>query len=103
MIEADPELEDQFHRDMLGIYRRVRSELGCNATRFLQMLSAERGLVVAHRLLRPGTASDGLTTLVLAGRPDLTVEALVQQAAYRHLFSSEEIEEAEQRVGRREG
>lgn len=94
------EREAAFHREMIGIYERAKREVGYTANRFLQMLTMDRGVTVAHRLLRAGQYSDGLGTLIAAGRSDLTVEALVQRAEFRELFTAEEIAEAEARVGR---
>ncbi|NUN98235.1 MAG: HNH endonuclease, partial [Candidatus Omnitrophica bacterium] len=42
----------------------------------------------------------GLDPLLAAGRPDLTLEAIVQQALFQPLFTPEEIQEAVERVGR---
>jgi len=83
---------------MLDIYKRAKSEAHYNATRFLQMVGEQGGLKAAHRLLA-SPPSDGFGALWAAGRVDLTVEYLVQQPEFRHLFSDEEIAVAVERVG----
>ena len=45
------EVERRFHRAMVGIYETAKRELGYNATRFLQMVSEQGGLVTARQLL----------------------------------------------------
>jgi hypothetical protein len=39
------EVERRFHRAMISIYETAKRELNYNATRFLQMLSEQGGLV----------------------------------------------------------
>lgn len=41
------DLENQFHRAMLGIYKTARSRCRYNATRFLQMVTEYGGLQAA--------------------------------------------------------
>lgn len=45
------EVERRFHRAMIAIYETAKRELGYNATRFLQMVSAQGGLVTPRQLL----------------------------------------------------
>ncbi len=84
-------LEREFHRAMVGIYERAKSETGYVATRFLQMVSELGGLGAAKRLLQLTTPSDGWTALWERGRLDLTVECLVLKQGYRSLFTEEEL------------
>lgn len=97
----DADLESRFHSAMLDIYHRAKSEAGYNATRFLQMLTLDRGLVVAHRLLQSPHSSDGLAELMLRGRGDLAVESLIQRPEFVDLFSPDEVKTAIGRVGDR--
>ena len=85
------ELELAFHDEMVSLYRRAKEESGYNATRFLQMVSAQGGVEAARTLIRAGSVSDGYTALWERGRLDLTVEALVTDyAGFHSLFSEEE-------------
>ncbi|AZV42010.1 5-methylcytosine-specific restriction enzyme A [Peribacillus asahii] len=83
------QLEIQFHKDMLNIYENAR-KIGYNASRFKQMVANQGGLNVAKKFISSNSPSDGFTSLLLLGRLDLTVEALVLEEAYQSLFSEEE-------------
>ncbi|MDM5358813.1 HNH endonuclease [Peribacillus sp. ACCC06369] len=83
------QLEIQFHKDMLNIYENAR-KIGYNASRFKQMVANQGGLNVAKKFINSNSPSDGFTSLLLLGRLDLTVEALVLEEAYQSLFSEEE-------------
>ena len=48
---AVDEVERRFQRAMVGIYETAKRELGYNATRFLQIVSEQGGLVTARQLL----------------------------------------------------
>ena len=84
---AVDEVERRFHRAMIAIYETSKRELGYNATRFLQMVSEQGGLVTARQLLWSDTPSDGFTTLWEHHRLDLTVEDHVLQTEFASLFS----------------
>jgi hypothetical protein len=73
------DLEARFDKAMLRIYRRAKTEVGYNATRYLQMLHNHRGLETARLLVLADQPSEGYTALWEQGRLDLTVEALVLQ------------------------
>lgn len=103
MPDEELALEDRFHKAMLSIYEDAKRELGYNATRFLRMVGERGGPGAAHQLLLPGHIHDGLGHLLERGRPDLTVEALVQHAEFRSLFTEAEIDEAVSRIGLFEG
>jgi hypothetical protein len=81
------QVERRFHRAMIAIYETAKRELGYNATRFLQMLSEQGGLVTARQLLWSDTPSDGFTTLWERHRLDLTVEDHVLRTEFASLFS----------------
>lgn len=93
-----PELELDFHKEMLAIYHKAKKECHYNATRFLQMVANEGGLKTARTLLATLDPSDGFTVLWECGRLDLTVENLVLQPKYRSLFSDGEIQVAQERL-----
>lgn len=97
---ASPELELRFHRAMVELYRRAKAEVGYNATRFISMVSELGGAQTARILLDADNSSEGFMALVAAGRPDLTVEALVLDRTYAALFSDEELETASRRLAR---
>jgi len=58
------------------------------------------GVATAKMLLASQSIQSGLTDMVVVGRPDLTVEALVCTAEWQELFSADEIAEAHRRLGR---
>ncbi len=101
MSGVDPDhqrLIARFDADMEEIYFRAKREAGYKATYFLQMVKAMGGLAAAHQLLVPGPVSYGFTELLLAGKPELTVEALALRAEYSVLFSTEELSRAAERL-----
>ncbi|MBB4053108.1 hypothetical protein GGR20_002764 [Devosia subaequoris] len=84
---------------MFDIYNRAKTEAKYNATVFLGMLSDRGGLATAKFLINSDRQSDGYTALMLAGRLDLTVEALVvEEGRWSSLFLPEEIERARRRL-----
>ena len=83
----------------MGIYRRAKTEVGYNATRYLQMLLQRRGVETAKLLLGANTVSEGYTALWELGRLDLTVEAMItEDAEWHELFTSEELATARDRL-----
>jgi hypothetical protein len=92
-------LEDRFDLAMEDVYRRAKSEVNYNATRYFQMLAEHRGLETARILLHDEKVSEGYTALWERGRLDLTVEALIHDhPEYHPLFTSEELEIAKGRL-----
>jgi hypothetical protein len=92
------DLEREFDKAMMNIYRRAYKEAAYNATRFLQMLEKHRGIETAKILLRSPHVSEGYTALFERGRLDLTVEVLILQEKWNSLFSDEEREIARTRL-----
>jgi len=83
-------LIQKFNSEMMDIYLTAKKELKYNASRFLQMITdPNMGGYQAARKLIP-EMSDGFTTLHMAGRHDLTVEARVLKPEYAELFTDEE-------------
>jgi hypothetical protein len=97
--EADPVVA-RFDAEMEEIYYNAKREIGYNATRFLVMVKELGGLQAAHQLLAGERIHDGFAELLLAGRPDLTVEALVLRSEFQSLFSDDELQVARERLGR---
>lgn len=91
-------LKNDFHKDMLSIYRDAKTECGYNATRFLQMVAENGGYKTAQKLLATGMPSDGFKVLWECGRLDLTVESLVLSLKYRSLFTELELSTAKERL-----
>ena len=91
-------LEEQFHKEMLEIYRNAASQLGYYASYFLRMVDDQGGLRAAKQLLRTEELSDGFTRLWAENRLDLSVEALVLQEMWKSLFTKEELATAHRRL-----
>jgi hypothetical protein len=70
------------------------------ATKFHRMLDRDGGFETVKRLLAALRVSEGYTELVMRGRPDLTVEALVTQTHWRTFFDPQLIDVAETRLRR---
>ncbi len=92
------DLETQFHQRMLEIYERAMKECSYRPTYFLRMVQDHGGFETARKLLNASRVSEGFTTLWEKGRLDLSVEAVVLQAPWRDLFTSEELAIAEKRL-----
>ena len=92
--------EADFHEEMLSLYRRTGTATGYWPSYFLRSVRKDGGLVFAKKLLAPTHTSKGFDKLVEAGRVDLSIEALVIEERYAHLFASEELKEARQRLER---
>lgn len=97
---TDPSIIGRFDAAMEAIYHDAKREIGYNATRFLVMVKELGGLQAAHQLLAGERIHDGFAELLLAGRPDLTVEALVLKPEFQPLFSDAELRIARERLGR---
>lgn len=96
--DANEALERRFHVAMARIYTRAKSEARYNATRYLQMVSEMGGLATAKQLLHASGVSDGFTHLWERRRLDLSVEALILNAEWEQLFTSDERRIARERL-----
>ena len=83
------DLEVRFDEAMMQIYIRAKSEVGYNATPYLQMLHDHRGVETARILVTADNPSEGDTALWERGRLDLTAEALVLQPVWQPFFAEE--------------
>jgi hypothetical protein len=63
------------------------------------MLNEIGGYETAKKLISHTEPSDGFANLFLAGRLDLTVEALIVKPQYQHLFTDEEVKRCKERLG----
>lgn len=88
MANLNPDLKQQFHAEMIGIYEAARRlKPPYHATRFLQMVTERGGKDAADALLATNQPSEGFTELFLRGkRLDLSVEYLVLKDPWRKLF-----------------
>ena len=92
----------KFDGAMFDIYRRAKIEAKYNASIFLGMISDRGGLATAKFLINSPKESDGFTSLYLAGRPDLTVEAMVVEDPIWHsLFTTDELKKCRSRLAAR--
>ncbi|MPS82265.1 MAG: DUF3883 domain-containing protein [Achromobacter sp.] len=76
----------------------AKALLGFRATDFLGMLGRDGGFATAKRLLSAANISKGFTDLVMLGRADFTVEALVTETRWRAYFDPMLLEHAERRL-----
>ena len=78
-------LEDQLTAALTDGYQRSGDEVGYWGTRFIQAVRRNGGLATAKRMLKPRNAGQrkGLDALLEANRPDLTLEAIILQPAFR--------------------
>ena len=90
-------LERDFEDAMLDLYHAVTRVLGRPPTRLLNMICQHGGVEAAKVLLNKPDVSMTYSELHYAGRPDLTVEALVLSERWQSLFTDEELEIARRR------
>lgn len=94
-------LEDDLTTELIDGYQRTGNEVGYWGRRFLQAVRRNGGLATVKRMMEPRNVGQraGLDALLDAGRPDLTVEAIILQPKYRGLFTEAELATAEERLG----
>src|SRR2546423_412941 len=94
-------LEEELHEEMIRLFRQAGEATGYWGTRYLQAVRRQGGLTRAKEMLKPRTASQrkGLDVLLEAGKPELTLEALVLRPRFASLFTEDELVEARSRLG----
>ena len=96
-------LKKEFEEELRGKTASARKEYRYNPTRFHQMMAEYGAVGTAKRLINKametGCPSDGYTTLLLCGRPDLTMEASVCDPKYQLLFTDKEISYCKKLLG----
>jgi len=94
-----PQLEAEFHEEMVSIFRKSGEATGYWPRRFLQKVRRVGGLQAAREWLNPGTGlSPGLQRLAKEKRIDLSMEALVLKEPWSQLFTEDEIKQAKRRL-----
>ena len=91
--------ETELHQEMLSLYRRTGVATGYWPGYFLRSVRKDGGLAVAKTLLAKPT-SKGFEKLEQVKRMDLSIEYLVVEGHYAHLFTPEELETARRRLAR---
>ncbi len=89
---------DEFHKDMINIYKKAKKECHYSAKIFLTMVVDHGGLEAAKILLSSDAPQYGFEKLWESGRLDLTMEVLALNPQYRSLFSDQELRIAEKRL-----
>jgi len=98
-IAGMPEdLKDQFHQQMIGIYRNALTQARYEAKQFLRMVTVQGGLAAAKALLHTPYLPDGFAELWQRGRLDLTMEYMLVQPPWNSLFTEEELKIARDRL-----
>ena len=92
------EIVDEFHEEMVNIYKKAKKECHYNAKIFLTMVVDYGGLETAKKLLASDAPQYGFEKLWESGRLDLTMEALVLRPQYHSLFTDQELKVAEKRL-----
>ena len=90
--------DTDFHEEMLSLYHRTGTATGYWPNYFLRAVRNDDGLAVAKKLLVPKQTSTGFDSLVEARRVDLSVEAIVLEDRFSHLFTLAELDEARERL-----
>lgn len=90
--------EEDFHEEMLSLYRRTGEATGYWPSYFLRAVRARGGLAVAKQLLAPGKVSSGFDKLIEVRRADLSVEHIILEPRYSDMFSEQERQAARDRL-----
>ena len=90
-MEAPSDLEIAFDERMRQIYEQASNECDYRATRFLQLVVTDGGLLAAKKLLGSKGYSEGLTRLWEEKRLDISMEATILQDPWSGLFTDEEL------------
>jgi len=93
-----PQLEDQFHQQMINIYRNALTQAHYKATKFLDMVTMQDGLAAAKTLLHTPYLPDGFAELWQRGRLDLTMEYMLVEPPWNSLFTENELKIAMDRL-----
>ena len=102
-VPTDRRTEMDFHKEMVKLYHRHVDELRRRPSYFLREIQIHGGLKAAKRLLARSGSTRGLDAAAKAHRPDLTVEYVIIEGGYQHLFGPWEIWEAKRRLDRMSG
>jgi len=98
-LEVDePDASGPFDRAVMQLIERCRAELRYNPRYFRVMVTQYGALGAARRLLNAPAVSDGFVTLWEKNRLDLSVESLVIDERFAHLFSEDERDVARRRL-----
>lgn len=92
-------LKAGFNREIENDMETSRMLFKKHHGRFFPMFRRLGGVVTAKRLLAASKPQDWVAEMILAGRPDLTIEAKALKRKYRPLFTAKEIETANDRIG----
>ena len=86
---------------LLDSYYAAGKQTGYWGRRFYQAVKRKGGLATVKPMLTPRNASQrkGLDAILEAGKPELSVEAVVLQPRFRPLFTDEELKAAAERLG----
>lgn len=92
--------ENEFHEELLSLYRRTGEATGGEywPHRFLRSVREKGGLPFAKKLVAAGTVSSGFEKIASVHRADLSVEAVVLDPRFSHLFSDDELATARMRL-----
>ncbi len=91
-------LEALFHKEMLSLHEKWRSECSYTATVFIKIVKQHGGVKAAQILLRGQGLSRGFLKLMTLQRLDLSMENLVIQPKWATLFTEAEREIAKNRL-----
>ena len=96
MKTGTPSLQQQFHREVLGLYDRCAS-LGFRPVLLRRYIVLNGGVAAAKELVfKPGTT--GLERLLDLGKAEMSLEATMLRPEFRPLFTEPELKEARQRL-----
>lgn len=86
---------------LLDSYYAAGKQTGYWGRRFYQAVKRKGGLATVKPMLTPRNANQrrGLDAILEAGKPELTVEAVVIQPRFKALFTKAEIKIARERLG----
>ncbi len=90
--------EQSFNKEMIRLYKKIKTEAKYNASKFFKLVTEVGGLDAVKELIMSAAGEEDCAILWEKGRLDLTIEATALQPRWQPLFNEEELEAAESRL-----
>lgn len=97
-VRAD--IEARFHARIVNLLEAAQRDVRYDAVHVRRLLEARGGLEAARAVLAQPALAGGLGELSAAGRPDLSIEALILEPPFVSLFTAGELATARERLER---
>jgi hypothetical protein len=100
LVPVRADIEARFHGRMVHLLEVAQRDVRYDAVHVRRLLEEHGGLEAARAVLAQPALAGGLGELAAAGRPDLSIEALILDPSFESLFTAEELATAHERAER---